>query len=272
MRCALLLFSLLLCTRLSAQVKVEIHPFVHADPAVVQEAVRALVPGDRKVMLNPGRQEVLVVADPETQALVKDLIARLDRPVPNVRIRVNFDGAGAGSAVGGGVQVSGDIFAGRGGGLTVSPSLQAQSTTTRSTTSQMLVVQSGREARLQVGERTPHLQWIMTRGLAFATVQADVVWEEVGSYLVIQPVVVGEGAARQVKVRVTPELSGRVAGQSHQVQFSRVATEIMARPGQTVDLGGLSRENEFFSRFLIGADRRGGTENLKITLTPEILD
>ena len=267
---------LLLLIPARAQVTVEIYPFTNVDAAVITEAVKALVPGERKVILNPARQELMVVADKAVQAQVRGMIARLDRPVPNVRIRVDFAGAGQDASIGGGVNVSGEILRRPGGGtsrqLELSPSLGAQSTTTQSKTSQMLVVTSGKEARLAVGQRVPHLEWLMTRGLSYATTQTTVGWQDVGAFLVMQPVVVGEGANRVVKVKLTPELSGTVDGQPHQIRYSRVSTEVMARDGQTVDLGGLAQSNEFFTRFLIGMGKSGASQDLRITLTPEIMD
>jgi type II secretory pathway component GspD/PulD (secretin) len=238
--------------------------------------VRAVVSDPRKVVYNPARQEILVIGDPSVQAQVKALVAQLDRPSPNVQITVQFEGDSVSSGLSGGIGVEGDIFGRREGGtsgsVNVSPSLQAGQTTTRSNTAQMLVVQSGKEARLSVGQRVPQLEWLMTRGLTFSTAQATVNWQDVGAFLVIQPVIVGEGVNRMVKVRVTPELSGTVDGNPYQIRYSRVSTEVLAREGQPVDLGGLTGQNEVFARFLIGMDRQGRTSHLKIKLTPDILD
>ena len=259
-----------------AQVTVEVYSYSYADPALLSEAVKALVPGERKVILNPVRQELMVVAEGSVQAQVKQLITRLDRPVPNVQIRVDFAGSGVETATGGGVNISGEILRSPGGGTSravqIAPRLQAQKTTMQSNASQFLTVTSGKEAKLSVGQRIPYLDWMMTQGLAFSTTQASVGWQEVGAFLVIQPVVVGEGPNRMVKVKLTPELSGTVDGRPQQVRYSRVATEVMAREGQTVSLGGLAQSNEFFSRFLVGMDHNGATQNLRITLTPDILD
>jgi hypothetical protein len=42
--------------------------------------------------------------------------------------------------------------------------------------------------------------------------------------------------------------------------------------GQTFQIGGMDKDNDFYSRFLIGFDRSGAQEALNITLTPHIVD
>ena len=74
-----------------------------------------------------------------------------------------------------------------------------------------------------------------------------------------------------MKIRITPVLSGLVDGKPFQVRYTQVATEVSARDGQPVRLGGMDRHNEFYNRFLIGIEKTSKTSTLNITMTPRIM-
>ena len=74
-----------------------------------------------------------------------------------------------------------------------------------------------------------------------------------------------------IRIRLTPELSGLVDGNVLHTRFSGVATEVVVQHGQTFQIGGLDKDNDFYSRFLVGFDRSGGQQKLNITLTPHIV-
>jgi hypothetical protein len=75
-----------------------------------------------------------------------------------------------------------------------------------------------------------------------------------------------------IRIRITPELSGLVNGHSLRTRFSRVATEVVVQNGQTFQIGGLDRDTDFYSRFLVGVSRSGSQQSLDILLTPRIMD
>jgi hypothetical protein len=66
-------------------------------------------------------------------------------------------------------------------------------------------------------------------------------------------------------------LSGLSDDGGRSIRYTRAATEVTVRDGQTFELGGLGGRNDFLSKFLVGVDRRGNTRSLKITATPHII-
>jgi hypothetical protein len=99
-------------------------------------------------------------------------------------------------------------------------------------------------------------------------IQSQVAWRDVGSFLAVEPTVIGDGPL--IRVRVTPELVGTVNGSPYETKFSSVATEVTVSDGETITIGSDAKNTEFYSRFLIGVSRSGSSRRLNITMTPHI--
>ena len=110
----------------------------------------------------------------------------------------------------------------------------------------------------------------MDCGYRWGEVSQRIQWQKVGAGMVVSPLVIGGGPA--IRVRLIPELSGLVEGRPYHVRFARAATEVVVNSGQRFQLGSLEGAGEFYSRFLVGADRSGNQQTLDIYLTPLILD
>ncbi len=248
------------------------YPLGFSDPVATEDIARNIAGPDGTVTVDVKNNRLLVVTTASRHARLAEMMKELNAPPKNVQIEVRFIGRGAGRASGVSVGAQGKVT--RSEGIThttfkVTPRVENQSFTASSGVSQMLMVASGREAFLQIGESVPYLEWIADYGLRCGALQQKVQWQNVGSYLAVQPTVIGEGP--MMRITLTPELRGLVDGQPLQTRFAQVATEIVASDGQTVSLGGLQQANEFYSMFLVGLDVAGREESLQITLTPRIV-
>ena len=154
------------------------------------------------------------------------------------------------------------------GSLTIRPEVRHTVIERREDTRQFLMTASGREAVLRVGERVPYIEWISEYTWRGGYVTQRVNWQDVGAYLVVQPTILD---GELIHIRLIPELRGYAEDAPERLRFAELATEVYVRNGQTVALGGLERDREFYSRFLIGFDRRGEYRSLDIELTPAIV-
>ncbi|HMP77364.1 MAG TPA: hypothetical protein PKE12_13800 [Kiritimatiellia bacterium] len=249
----------------------EVYTLGAADAESTLEAVRAFVGDEGQVTPDPVHQRLLVVTTPERHARIADLMKKLAVPPRNVRIDVFFDSTGRDRVSEASLGGSGEITHGPGGfgaNIKLKPKLVDQTTTFSGRHQQTLLVSSGRDASLRVGENVPYLQWIMDFGWRGGFVAPQLAWQEVGAFLVVQPTVIGDGP--MIRVRLTPELRGLVDGRPEHVRFSAVQTEVMATDGQPLDIGGLGSNSEFYNRFLVGVSKGGKTESLNIRLVPTI--
>lgn len=252
----------------------KVHPVGFADAEVAEQMARGLVGTGGNVVLDERNNRLLVFATEAEHAQLDRMSAELNVPPKNVRIRVDFAGAGTESSSGFTVRGAGGAAVGPGGdlrgGVRLSPGFHDQSTQTRENVSQELLVASGREGMLRVGQTVPYLAWINDWGLRWGAYREVVQWQDVGAFLAVQPTVMADGTT--IRIRVTPELSGTVEGRPHRVRYTRAASEVVIAAGQTVSLGGLGQDKEFYSRFLVGMGRGGAHHALDIRLTPTLVE
>ncbi len=252
--------------------RMEIYPAGFTDPQGLYELVLGVV-GDRgQVVLDEKNARLLVITTDAVHAQLRPIVAAVNVPVPNVRVTVRIHKTLLAQGQHAGLDTAGSFVVGREGlGTTLEfkPHLAAGQQTATSDITETVVVSSGREAGLMVGEEIPYLEWIMECGRRWRLVAAQVQWQQVGARLLVAPVVIGNGP--MIRVRVTPELSGLVDGRPHHLRFETVSTEVTVANGQSIDLGGLAGDNEFYRYFLIGADHLHRQQSISIVMTPTIL-
>ena len=255
-----------------APTRFEAYPLGFADEGAVLELVRGMVGEGGSVVSDPQGARLLVVTTDENHAKIAGLMQKLNVPPRNVRIEVRFQGAAAEDRTAIGVSGEGEFRRTEGLSTTeirIKPRLENTTMTSSSDTAQILMVASGREGVLRVGESVPYVEWLVDYGFRCGLLLERVAWQHVGSTLVVEPTVVGDGPL--VRIRLTPELSGLVGGRPERVRFANVATEVVVQDGQTFQVGGMDEHQDFYSRFLVGFDRGGSSRTLNISLTPRIM-
>lgn len=255
------------------QSRFEVYPLGFAEGPSAVEMVKAIIGPTGSVTLDETNHRLLVVATDDKHAQVESMMRKLNVPPKNVRIEVRFEGASDQQDVGAAVGASGEIV--REEGITrttikVKPRVENTSVKTSSDVAQTLLVASGRQGSLRVGENVPYVDWFVDYGIRSGYLERSIEWKDVGASLIVEPIVIGGGP--MIRIRLTPELSGLVDGNVYRTAFSRVATEVVVQDGQTFQIGGLDKDEDFYSRFLIGFDRSGTRQSLNITLTPRIVD
>ena len=91
----------------------------------------------------------------------------------------------------------------------------------------------------------------------------NVVWQEVGTSMVVEPRVLGNGT---ILVRLTPRFDYRAGGDAQTVDVTELSTEVIVRAGEEISLGGVPfRDTDFRERFLAGVDESGQTARVEMT-------
>jgi type II secretory pathway component GspD/PulD (secretin) len=250
-----------------------IYPVLTSDASALIEVAEVIIGAEGRVVQDKAGGRLMISATPAQHAQIAELFGELNRPTPNVRIDIEISDNTHGAESGVGVDPSGRVVVTPDDtryNIDLKARLQNQSTRKTSSTRQILMVQSGREAVLQVGQITPHLDWFVVQGRHHGWIEAEVSFERAGAFLHFKPTVLGNGSL--IKVEVTPELRGVSGGTRQSVPFVEMTTEFTVRPGQTINLGGLDESAEFYKRFLVGVDKGGKSRALSIRATPHIVD
>jgi hypothetical protein len=245
---------------------------LHADLESVRETVVGLLGSEVPVILDRAGGRLIVNTTPERHALVEQLLKGLDVALLNVRIEVRLklkEHIGDRGAAIGGSGRSRPTGRGRVSEFKVNPRANDDRTEEDEEIQQILLVESGREGSLRVGESVPYLDWLQEYGVNRRIFQQQIRWQEVGAFLTVQPQVIGSGPL--IRLRITPELRGLVDHNPLRVKYSTLTTEVTVSDGESVDLGGLDKSRDFYGRFLVGLDRENNERSLAITLTPHLV-
>jgi hypothetical protein len=245
------------------------HPFAFADPAVVEPAAQMIVGSGGRVLVDRQSRRLLVFATEDEHDKVRSLLRALDVPPRNVQIDVEFADAVDRRETGGGIAAGGRQRADGSREAWVASSFRHARDRESGLTVQTITVASGRQAQLSVGRRVPYLEWLMDYGRRCGALRQVVQWEDVGSYLVVEPEVIGDGP--DIRIRLTPMLSGTADGRPLELRYAAAATDVFVRDGQTISIGGLDQDRQFYSMFLVGAGAAAETRRLDIRLTPHIV-
>ncbi len=248
------------------------YKIISSDPNLIVSAVKDLIGKDRKVFFDKLSSQLMVIARTNEHQMVEMLLKDINTIPMNVQIDVNFiEGAeeeSTGLEVGGKVEVikhpnrtSTDII--------IEPQAHRQMVTSSSNSKQTLLVQSGREAHLLIGQEVPYIEKIIEFGRNWGYIQNNIQIRNVGAFLNVRPQVIGNGP--YINIQITPEISSLVDIKAYRVKYIRAATEITVFNGQTITIGGLQKDSNFYDSFLVGYNRHGMKTMLDISLTVRII-
>lgn len=267
-----LLFLLFASTAYTTeQTRVQVYPVRRADVDKVAAIIPLMLSSTNGFSLKTSEKKLIIRGDETQHRIVQQILADLDAPPKNIQVNVEFNTSGSSSSRESGIRPQKSIVIRNG---QVYGSLDGRFSNRRSTSTetvtQMLVAMDGQSASLRVGEKVPYLKWLTAYGYRHGYIlDVEIEWRDVGSFLSIEPTIISPGVLR---VRLTPKLSGRLEDGTRQtIEFTELATDVVVGNGQTISIGGFSKDKEFSSKFLVG--RGGGSESsvTGITLTPKIL-
>lgn len=270
----LFLTALLLTTSVYAQeTTLKLYSVRYTDPSSAKELIKMMLPSTNGFIITAMENKLAVRGTAEQHATVDAMLRELDMPPKNVQINVEFARSGQKLSREMGIRPKGPIVINDGEFHgTFEGRFSNQNTTSSENVTQMLVAMDGQSASLRVGETVPYLAWLTEYGTRHGYIrESHIEWRDVGSFLAVMPEIIDNGP--MIRIRLVPTLSGRLAdGNKRTIQFTEVSTEVIARDGQPVSIGGFTQHQDFYSKFLFG--RSGGTESAvtDITLTPLILN
>jgi type II secretory pathway component GspD/PulD (secretin) len=220
--------------------------FSAPDDAVAQ--ARALLSPKGTVVFNRSNSTIVVVDHPENIARIEKMFR--EQPAPQqVRIEVQFRDLSEQDAA---------VFG-----------FNTRSRTRAMGGKQYITTISGGTAYISVGEEVAEPYWFYEYGWRCGYVAQGTVWRNVGSRLLVQPVVSGN----LVRVTVVPEISFFDGKRKRSVQYRNAATTVTCASGQSIPIGGAAQTSgtdadEFNIHFFRSVNNR----SFSLVLTPYILN
>jgi type II secretory pathway component GspD/PulD (secretin) len=273
---AILLLLLLCCPANSEDdLTVKTYPVKWVRATDVLEPINTLIGAKGKAFKYSAGNELIVSTTVDLHKQISTLLKDLDHPVPNVRLDIVMGETGKTVDSGLGVKGSGKVIVSKKGVKThydFKPYARHQTTTETLNTRQSILIQSGREGTLHIGEEIPYADWLFYYGRSHGYIDRDFQFEtkRTGALLVANAQVLGSGPL--ISITLTPELRTFVGKKYRRFRFTKVSTTVTARDGQPITIGGGGRNREFYNKFLTGFSRTGNIRSLNITLTPHIIN
>ncbi|MGD9874549.1 MAG: hypothetical protein AB7T27_09805 [Kiritimatiellia bacterium] len=265
----LAVFFFTFCSAAFAQKSFEAYPLGNNDGPALLEAAKALVGPEGAVVLDRKSNRLLVIAETEQHKLLADMFSKVPAFGKNVFIEVRFTNTGRTKDAGASVGAEGKISS-QGSKIVIKPQIHHMTTETGGETVQSIMAASGSRARIQVGTSVPMMEWFIDYGWRWGIIHERMHWNDVGAFLSVEPTIIGDGP--EIKLVVTPELSGLDYDKPCCVQFTKASLEVLVQNGIPVSIGGLEKDEEFYSRFLVGGISSDNFYTMDITLTAWITD
>jgi type II secretory pathway component GspD/PulD (secretin) len=255
----------------AAKTEMRVYDLGLTDPGVAADVVRGLLSPEGRVYPDPAQHRLVVSDRPDVHARVAEALRTLNVAPRNIRIEVSArmertdrqrQLEASGTVRGGPVRVG----VGRRPPARTGVVIGGQDSRSRTTVDarQQLLVLSGGRATLTVAEEVPYSEWLYTWGLGHGLWAQNVVWQQVGTSMVVEPRVLGNGT---ILVRLTPRFDYRAGGSAQTVDVNELSTEVIVRAGEEISLGGVPfRDADFRERFLAGFDESGQTASVEMTL------
>jgi len=275
LRILLRLLPLLLAARLAAaqdELTVKSYPLRGADPQAIGTLVNDLVQPDGRVIIDRAGGRLIVRAGPEQHKAVAAALVVADAPAPNIRVEVTIEDSASRRETQAGVTGAAGVTLSSGDAgydLTVRPQLSHEAGRESSSVRQQLLLLSGSEAQLFVGEEVAFQNWIVRYGHTWGYLEANTTLERVGAALNVQARVLGDGTS--VALRLVPELSGFAGGHRRRIALTKAAVEVTGRSGQPLEIGGFGEHADLYNRYLAGIARTRTARQMRMVVVPTIL-
>jgi len=231
-----------------------------------------------QTLLSPGgkatldiRTNTIIVNDTsESVAKIQALVANMDKPSEQVRIRLRFQETGLSkdrdlSASG---KVSGDrwsVATGRSRREGVHVRARDTRVNRQGTTESFISVMSGSFAYIWVGRDIPFSEQWVYLSRRYARVVENVSFQRVETGFEVRPVITGNS----VHLEIVPRISSLEEGERGVVRLTEASTTVTVPKGQWVSIGGSSEQSNEVIRDILSSGSSSTNSTLSLSLKVE---
>jgi type II secretory pathway component GspD/PulD (secretin) len=232
--------------------------------------VETLLSTGGKASLDVRTNTIIVNDTSESVAKIKALVANMDKPAEQVRIRVRFQETGVSkdrdlSASG---KVSGDrwsVATGRSRREGVNIRARDTRVNRQGTTESFISVMSGSFAYLWVGKDVPFTEQWVYLSRRYAHVAERVNFQRVETGFEVRPVVAGNS----VHIEIVPRISSLEEGERGVVRLTEASTTMTVLKGQWVTISGTSEQSNEAIRDILSTGSSSANSAFSLSLMVE---
>ena len=228
-----------------------------------------LSPGG-KATFDRGTNAIIVNDTSESVAKIRELVANMDKPSEQVRVRLRFQETGLSkdrdfSASG---RVSGDrwsVATGRSRREGVHVRARDTRVNRQGTTESFISVMSGSFSYIWVGRDIPFSEQWVYLSRRYARVVENVSFQRVETGFEVRPVITGNS----VHLEIVPRISSLEEGERGVVRLTEASTTVTVPKGQWVSIGGSSEQSNEVIRGILSSGSSSTNSTLSLSLKVE---
>jgi type II secretory pathway component GspD/PulD (secretin) len=232
--------------------------------------VETLLSPRGKATVDTRTNSIIVNDTSESVAKIQTLVANMDKPTEQVRIRFRFQEAGLSKdrdvSVSG--KVSGDrwsVATGRSRREGVHVRARETRVSRQGTTESFISVMSGSFAYIWVGRDIPFSEQWVYLSRRYARVVENVSFQRVETGFEVRPVITGNS----VHIEIVPRISSLEEGERGVVRLTEASTTMTVVKGQWVTIGGTSEQSNEVIRDILSTGSSSTNSMLSLSLKVE---
>lgn len=253
--------------------KLEAYPISNPNPDEIVSTAKSIAGTNGTVVFIKDISKLVVSATPAVHEQIIQLLSKTEMKPVNIQLDVAFDEASESRDSGASIKTEGGIIiTPRKTGYKVKIDAEAHDNKINgiSLTHQLLMLRSGTEGFIQVGEDIPYLDTIIEMGRNWGYITSETKFMNTGARLRVKANLLGDG--ENVSVKLVPEIAGLVSNKIQAISFIRMETEVTVKNGETIDIGSFGEKSDFYNKFLAGYKRGKASKSVKITLSANLID
>ncbi len=253
-----------------AHASFEIFEIHYSDAGELEGAVMALLSESGKVSVNSSSNSLIVKDNPKVLRQVRQMIARLDRKLKNIRIEVEFiekaslDKTGANIKWGTGDSGWSVGVISRAPGGRVSAGLTARRSDFKGKKKQFLVIMENRPGRIFAGESMPVTNYFFQYGRNHGYLAQNTQFKNVGVSFSVKASVAGKG---KLRITLEPEVSYYDRKRNSFPVKNAATTLVMDDPGTIVIASSGDNKDSLSVNFLRGINKKDSKSEFVMILT-----
>lgn len=241
---------------------------VHRDVNDILGMVRPLISKNGYISADVPSNSLIVIDHPTVVNQIRELVSRIDQPVPQLKIRVQYgyddSRRGQSASVEGRVK-AGDVVIGTGDKESegIEAELSAGESQQRSKGEYLVLVRSGHTAYIGSGYDVPYPERWSRLSHKHGHTGRSVTFKKVDTGYDVRPVLVGE----MVQIEITPHISYLDRrGFRQPVRFAEAATRLNIPLGKWVEIGGVNATSQEVYSQILGNGSTTGSEQVSMRL------
>ncbi len=221
--------------------------------------VETMLSPEGRVAVDAETNSFIISDGAESLKRIRKFLAKLDKPVPQFKIRFRFQEESLSKSKGfkasGGV--SGKGWSVTGGGREkdgVSLSARKKRVNLGRKSESFITVLSGRAAYILVGKEIPYTERWVYLSRRYAHFVETVGFQRIETGMEVKPVIAGDN----VQIEIIPRISYEEAGNKGVIRFTEASTRLIVPRGKWITIGGSRKESNEVIRNIFS---RGGAES-----------